>query len=231
MLLEHGEPILPRAIASRPISPIGATDDAPRSLSTLPVPLRRHPATPTRPRCRGLVWRVLLLLAAQQALSGPPYGLERREPIGPYLDQKLPPTPPPSSGGWEAVPAFPHLSFQDPVFLTHAPGSRRLYVCGRQGIIESFENDPHTAIKTVFLDLRARCQGWDDSGLLGLAFHPEFGRDGAPNRGYFYVAYNYTDRPTPGPDRPPIDTLTYNRLSRFTVPDGAEMPTRTRNWS
>ena len=71
--------------------------------------------------------------------------------------------------------------------------------------------------------ISARCQGWDDSGLLGLAFHPEFVRDGSPNRGYFYVAYNYTDRPTPGPDRPPIDTPTYNRLSRFTVPDGAEI--------
>src|SRR3954470_22448529 len=163
-----------------------------------------------------------LLLAAQRTPDGPPYGLGRREPIGPYLDRKLPPTPP-SSLGWEAVPAFPLLSFQDPVFLTHAPRGRRLYVCGRQGTIESFENDPRVATKALFLDLRSRCQGWDDSGLLGLAFHPEFGRAGSPNRGYFYVAYNYNARPSPGPDRPPIETPTFNRLSRFTVPDGAEV--------
>lgn len=150
-----------------------------------------------------------------------PAGLERRVPIGPFLGRRLP-ADPPTPGAWQAVPAFPNLTFQDPVALTHAPRSRRLYVCGRQGTIESFDNRPLTATKTTVLDIRSRCQGWDDTGLLGLAFHPDFGKEGSPNRGYFYVAYNHTDRPTQGPDRPPSETPTTNRLSRFTIPDGWE---------
>ena len=162
------------------------------------------------------------LMAARLGPGAGRYGLARREAIGPYLGRKLPAVAP-SPGAWKAVVAFPNLTFQDPVFLTHAPGGRRLYVCGRQGTIESFDDDPRTATKTTFLDIRARCQGWDDTGLLGLAFHPEFGRPGSPNRGYFYVAYNYTSRPTQGPERPPSETPTCNRLARFTVPDGAEV--------
>ncbi|WP_435018161.1 PQQ-dependent sugar dehydrogenase [Tundrisphaera sp. TA3] len=191
------------------------------------------PSNPSPRIARGIKPASIALVAA--ALCGtaepppepaiptkPAYGLERREAIGAYLDRRLPTTPPASAGGWEAVPAFPNLTFQDPVFVTQAPGGFRLYVCGRQGIIESFENMPTVSTKATFLDIRGRCQGWDDSGLLGLAFHPEFGRPDSPNRGYFYVAYNYTDRPTPGPDRPDTETPTCNRLSRFTVPDGAE---------
>lgn len=167
-------------------------------------------------------WAMLIASAPRSPDDpSPPYGLEHREPIGAFLDGRLPRTPP-STLRWEAVPAFPNLTFQDPVFLTYAPIGRRLYVCSRQGIVEWFENDPGATEKRAFLDIRARCQGWDDSGLLGLAFHPEFGRPDSPNRGYVYVAYNYTDHPTTGPERPPSETPTCNRLARFTVPDGSD---------
>ena len=193
-----------------------------------------HPGFPSilhPSRWLSLPWLMVLLVGGGYAVfppppahteaMAPPPGPGPRSPIGPYLDRRLPETPP-ASGAWRAVPAFPNLTFQDPVVLTHAPRSRRLYVCGRQGTIESFENLPRTATKTMVLDIRSRCQGWDDTGLLGLAFHPDFGKPGAPNRGDFYVTYNYTDRPTQGPDRPPSETPTSNRLSRFTIPDGWE---------
>lgn len=140
---------------------------------------------------------------------------------GAYLDGHLPRREPARAGGWEAVPAFPRLTFQDPTSLVPEPGGRRLYVCGRQGLVEAFENDPDASTKATVLDLRAVCQGWDDCGLTGLAFHPDFARPGAPGRGQFYVFYNYTRSPYPGPDRPPTGKITFNRLSRFTIPAGA----------
>ncbi|MDB6018213.1 MAG: hypothetical protein JWR19_2702 [Pedosphaera sp.] len=154
------------------------------------------------------------------------YGLDARSAIGPFLNNNMPPTATVPAGGWTVVNAFPNLTFQDPTFLTFEPGANRLYVCGREGYIWSFANASNTTSKTLFLDLSANTQGWDDCGLLGIAFHPQYGQAGSPNRGYVYVYYQYQ---LPGNiqgsanNRPPADTLSYNRLSRFTVPDGSQV--------
>ena len=118
--------------------------------------------------------------------------------------------------------AFPRLTFEDPILLVPDPRGGRLYVGSRQGVTSwSIADDPNAATKSVFLDLRSRCQGFDDGGLLAMAFHPRFGRAESPERGYVYVFYNYIASPTPGPDRPPTTRPTRNRLARFTVPDGS----------
>lgn len=121
------------------------------------------------------------------------------------------------------VPAFPNLTFEDPTFLTAVPRTNLLCVLGRQGFIWIFQNDPNTTNKSIFLNLTNQNQGYDDCGLLGMAFHPEFGLPGSTNRGYVYVYYQYSPNPiNPGPDQRPTWTIpTYNRLSRFTVPDGS----------
>jgi uncharacterized repeat protein (TIGR03806 family) len=120
------------------------------------------------------------------------------------------------------VQAFPNLTFEDPTFLTSAPRTNLLYVCGRQGTIWVFPNDPNTTTKTEFLSLTNRNQGYDDCGLLGMAFHPEFNQPGSTNRGYVYIYYQYNPNPVnPGLNRPDWTIPTYNRLSRFTVPDGS----------
>ena len=106
------------------------------------------------------------------------------------------------------------------------PRSNRLYVASRQGKVFWFVNDPGTSSKTEFLDLTDVTQGWDDCGLLGFVFHPEFGQPDSPNRGYLYVWYHCSPAPVPGPRRPPVDTPGYNRLSRFTVADGSRVADR-----
>src|SRR6266542_3910911 len=89
------------------------------------------------------------------------YGLDCREPIGPLLDHALPGVPPGlvSSGGWTTVPAFPNLTFPNPVVLLAEPRANRLFVCGREGVIYFFASDPATATKTLFLDIQLRTQG------------------------------------------------------------------------
>ena len=172
---------------------------------------------------KAIIFAVILLpFVTIPVTAGPPYGLASRNPIGPFLNSSLPPAVTDGSGGWMTVPAFPYLTFEDPTFLTAAPGTNRLYVCCRQGNIWYFQNDPNATNKFIFLNLTGQNQGWDDCGVLGLAFHPEFGKAGSANRGYVYVYYQYTLNPI----NPAITTLnrgtpTYNRLSRFTVPDGS----------
>ncbi len=167
--------------------------------------------------CAAAAWMALGLLTHAAADDRP-----RREPIGPYLNGAFPPSPPSPSGGWAAVVAFPRLTFEDPLLLVPDPRGGRLYVGSRQGTVWSIADDPNSATKSVFLDLRGRCQGYDDGGLLAMAFHPRFGRPGAAERGYVYIFYNYSASPHPGPDRPPTTRPTRDRLSRFTVPDGSD---------
>jgi glucose/arabinose dehydrogenase len=76
--------------------------------------------------------------------------------------------------------------FTLPLFLTHAnDGSGRIFVVEKGGTIALLENGKRG---TVFLDIRdrLRASGYEQ-GLLGLAFHPNYARNG-----YFYV--NYTNR-------------------------------------
>lgn len=94
---------------------------------------------------------------------------------------------------YQAVDAFPSLSFDQPVDLQHPDdGSGRLFVVENAGIVRVFENDSSANDAPVFLDITDRV---DDSGteegLLGLAFHPDF-----EENGYFYVNYTASN-----PDR------------------------------
>jgi uncharacterized repeat protein (TIGR03806 family) len=154
-------------------------------------------------------------------LIAQPYGLDQRPVVGAFLNNSLPRSVVNNAQGWEVVIAFPNLTFDDPVTLIAEPRTNRLYVTGRQGTIHFFENNPATSTKTLFLDLTPVTQGYDDCGLMGFAFHPEFRVPGSPNRGYVYVYYQFSPNPTSGPSRPPSATPGYNRLSRFTVPDGS----------
>jgi glucose/arabinose dehydrogenase len=79
---------------------------------------------------------------------------------------------------------FPSLpAFALPVELVHAnDGTNRLFVVQQRGIIYVFENTPGVSTRTVFLDISDRVsQSGSETGLLGLAFHPD--------SGYFYVNY------------------------------------------
>ncbi len=75
-------------------------------------------------------------------------------------------------------------------------GSGRLAVNDLRGVLYLIDADGGSA--HVFLDFREQDVGFDDSmfpnetGLLGFAFHPDFGRAGAPGHGRLYTAYSAT---------------------------------------
>lgn len=109
--------------------------------------------------------------------------------------------------------AFPQIALQpisqgqivSPVAIANAgDGSNRLFVADQRGTIRVLQGGVLQA--TPFLDIESRLvperAGFDERGLLGLAFHPNFGQAGAAGADKFYVYYS---APRPGGD--PNDTL------------------------
>src|SRR5204862_7734197 len=75
----------------------------------------------------------------------------------------------------------------NPLFVTHAgDGSGRLFVVEQPGRIRIVSGG--ALASPAFLDISARVLSGGERGLLGLAFHPDYKRNGR----YFV---NYTRRP------------------------------------
>ena len=127
----------------------------------------------------------------------------------------MPETAPGISGDWSAVVAFTNLLFTNAVGLTSVPGTDELCVWEREGRVWTFENYPGATQKKLVLDVHNQCQGWDDSGLLGVAFHPGF----ATNH-YVFVYYTWV-RPArwPAARRPARRRRGnyHDRLERYTL--------------
>ncbi len=152
-----------------------------------------------------------------------PYGLDSHPAIGVFLNGTMPETAPGISGDWSAVVAFPNLLFTNAVGLTPVPGTDELCVWEREGRVWTFEKKPGVTKKKLVLDVHNQCQGWDDSGLLGVAFHPGF----ATNH-YVFAYYTWCPPGTVAGSptvRPPPTGNYHDRLERYTLDtNGAAIP-------
>ena len=89
------------------------------------------------------------------------------------------------AGSFRTENAFAGLSFSRPVATVTPPGERdRLFVVEQRGVISVIPSLANPS-KETFLDLRSATFLQGESGLLGLAFHPNY----AENR-FFYVFYS-----------------------------------------
>jgi glucose/arabinose dehydrogenase len=90
--------------------------------------------------------------------------------------------------------SFPHLRLRRPVLLTHAgDGGNRLFVLTQQGVIHVFPNDQGVRETEPFLDIEHKVVYHDnqnEEGLLGLAFHPQYAKNGQ-----FFVYYTTRQAP------------------------------------
>jgi len=105
-----------------------------------------------------------------------------------------------------------------PVAIAEPPdGTKRLFVVDQPGKIWIIQPDG-TKGSTPFLDLSAKMvslnTGYDERGLLGFAFHPNFKTNGKCY--VFYSALPHSGGPQPGT---PWNNLV--RISQFTVSAGA----------
>ncbi len=93
-----------------------------------------------------------------------------------------------------------------PVFATAAPGdSSRLFIMEQRGVIKILELDTNTVLGTPFLDIDSLVLGptdrFDERGLLGLAFHPDWA-----NNGFFFVNY--------------VSNSRFTTIARYKISDG-----------
>ncbi len=102
------------------------------------------------------------------------------------------------------VEAFPELEFHRPLWIAPAPdGSDRLFVLEQAGRVLWFENrrdvtpdevevalDIRDKVRSPEAELRAN-RGHNEEGLLGMAFHPDFERNG-------HVFLHYSETSPPG---------------------------------
>ncbi len=146
------------------------------------------------------------------------YGLNSGAAIGAYLNNSLPTTAPNSTATYDVTVAYTNLVFNLPLFLTPYPRTNLMVLIEKNGIIRTFPNRPNVGVSevNVLLDISSKVFNISDSGMTAIAFHPEFGIPGSPNRGYVYVTYKWR----PNPDLGANVDFSYYRLSRFTVPDG-----------
>lgn len=107
-------------------------------------------------------------------------------------------------------PAFPNMTFPFITELVSAnDGSGRIFVLTQRGMIYVFPDSAETSDPKVFLDLTdSVSQSGAETGLLGIAFHPDYS-----SNGYFYIDYTTSQLPL------------RSKISRFSVstnnPDSA----------
>lgn len=112
---------------------------------------------------------------------------------------------------FRVVPAFAKLQFKNPVHMTSAPGTDRMFVCEQKGQILSFPNKNDVEKADLVIDVSRDLKSWAVNeriggfdAVYGLTFHPKF----AENR-YCYVCYVLAGKKGDLPDG--------SRVSRFTM--------------
>jgi uncharacterized repeat protein (TIGR03806 family) len=138
---------------------------------------------------RSILWPALALplLACGDSKDPPPtpspFGLDSR-PSNPTCLAKPRPV---VNTGVALQPQFPGLTFQQPIYMTQAPGDdSQWYVVQRGGKVRAF---PATATSNTqvrdFATVTVNTSG--EGGLLGMAFHPDW-----PTKREVYLSYTRT---------------------------------------
>jgi glucose/arabinose dehydrogenase len=102
----------------------------------------------------------------------------------------------PAQGTLPALKLTPLVSgLTEPIFVSAAPGDdTRLYVLEKAGAIRIVQNG--RLLPEPFLNLSAFVDAFNEQGLVGLAFHPNYAENGR-----FFVQYAFLD-PARQPDDP-----------------------------
>lgn len=105
-------------------------------------------------------------------------------------------------------------SFTSPVAITHAgDASNRLFVVDQRGLVQIIAADG-MLVPEPFLDISDRLvaerTGFDERGLLSIAFHPDY-----QTNGKLYAYYSAPSENAPGSDEMPIDHQSV--VAEFTV--------------
>ncbi len=97
------------------------------------------------------------------------------------------PTPSPPTIGVQQV--FSGLTFSSPVAMLQAPGDNtHWFVVEQGGRVRVFDNNAMVTTAQNFIDITSRVVFAGETGLLGMAFHPNF-----PSDPRVFLFYSHTD--------------------------------------
>ena len=114
-------------------------------------------------------------------------------------DEVIDPDPPPDFVVERAACLPESLRFRSPVAMLQAPGdSTRWFVVEQNGTVQVFDNDDDVEETAEFIDIAGRVASDGDgqgseTGLLGMAFHPDF-----PTDPRVYLSYTALEGGGPG---------------------------------
>ena len=131
-----------------------------------------------------------------------PPGMDTPEPVAPFLKGTFPNK---LTTTIELSQPFNQSSFSAILVITAEPASTRFHMAERSGRFYWMDKNGNGSDKTLFMDISSRVWTGQDSGVLGMAFHPEYNQVGSSNRNYLYVYYVTA-----------YSGNQYIRLSRFT---------------
>lgn len=132
-------------------------------------------------------------------------GIDSLPPFSPYFGGVFPDEVP-GQGDLTAAAVSGDLGLGMILTMTLAPGSDLLHLGSRDGRLIAVDPQvvPITPPATPLLDISDRVFTGIDSGLLGVAFHPEYGTPGADHEGELFTYYIHE-----------AGTDQFLRLSRF----------------
>lgn len=123
-------------------------------------------------------------------------------------------------------PYYENLRFERPIVLTHGgDDTNRTYVASQLGLIYVLPDDQSASEAELFLDMHEKVHYKDtenEEGFLGLAFHPQFKKNGE-----FFAYYTTTDAPhvsvisrfrATGPDHRRAESKSEEELLRIPQP-------------
>ena len=142
-------------------------------------------------------------------------GIATLTPAAPFFGGKLPMSTP-SSSAVKAQAVSGNLGLGTVWSLSSTPSSPFLYAVGRNGQVKYFDPKVGNETGKVFLDVSQGLFKGQDSGLINMVFHPQYGQAASPNRNYIYAYYTFD-----------TGSGVVNRLSRFTATEGANTVVRS----
>ena len=141
-----------------------------------------HRNTRFRPILLVAMW---LVIAIPEFSPGEEVSIAKRQP---WATSKIAGSPEPPLP-FRVEVAFAELKFQQPLDLSAAPGSSRLFVAEQGGKIYSFENRPDVSQKDLVADLKLSHP--ELSAIYAITFHPDFER----NRKVYVCYIQGSDKP------------------------------------
>jgi uncharacterized repeat protein (TIGR03806 family) len=115
-------------------------------------------------------------------------GLPKLDVVAPFFNGKFPQNTP-SSAAVKAEAVSGNLGLRTVMSIASHPNLPNLYIVGRFGQVKYIDPSLGNDAGKVFLDISQGLFTGQDSGLMNMVFHPQYGQAGSPNRNYIYAYY------------------------------------------